>query len=75
MCMHLAPENKKRIFGLDGNLFIHFFFVTRFNYLVVRIIKWPKKKENPVFIKLLGNNGLDYWGVCLAHRLHAQTTQ
>lgn len=25
MCMHLAPENKKRIFGLDGYLFIHFF--------------------------------------------------
>lgn len=34
-----------------------------------------KKKENPVFIKLLGKNRLDYWGVCLAHRLHAQTTQ
>lgn len=45
MCMHLAPENKKRIFGLDGNLFIHFFFVTRFNYLVVRIMKWPKKRK------------------------------
>lgn len=25
MCMHLAPENKKRIFGLDGNLLIQFF--------------------------------------------------
>lgn len=34
MCMHLAPENKKKN-CLDGNLFIQFFFVTRFNYLVV----------------------------------------
>lgn len=25
MCMHLAPENKKGIFGLDGNLLIQFF--------------------------------------------------
>lgn len=30
-----------------------------------------KKKKIPVFIKLLRNNGLDYWGVCLAHCLHA----
>lgn len=67
MCMYLVFENKKRIFGFDGNFFIYFFFVIRFNYLVVRIIKWLKKKENLVFIKLLGNNRFDYWGVCLVY--------
>lgn len=47
MFMHLAPENKKKN-CLDGNLFIQFFFVTRFNYLVVDQDNKKAKKKNKI---------------------------